>query len=623
MAKAQEFRQLLTLWQQRLSECFQASSESQTQAAAWQQLAALAAELCKAKMAAFVWSPEGAASPQVISDAQEASSRLIQQPEFPTLLQRALSDGFALRRPSPLRPEEGTLVLVKGLNPSTPHLLLTMPTGQDDQDALRETLLRAQLLLLSWPAAELGSEWAVQSAESVNTSGLLPYLELIAEIYRSRRFETAAYSLVNTLVRHQTGVDQVALAWRDGAYMQVKALSHYERFEKKTDTLRFFEAALEEASDQKVSIHYATGSPTATGVVTLAHRQLQSHLAAPSLFTLPVLNDEGEAVFALLFVSYQEKLDPAAFEAVSYVTQLLLPELERLKLQSAGFFSRMRQGFARRLERLVGPGNLVIKLLTLAVSTLLLLSLTITTDFRVEGNGRFVTDHSRLITAPFDGLITEVHATSGDRVEQGDLLVELDTRDLMFQLAELNAELQRAHADINRARAEFNSINLEIASARAEQVNARIERTQHQLSRARLYAPMSGTLVEGERRELLAAPVSKGQKLLRVADATELYLLIQVRDDDVHHLQEGLEGHFALVSQPDRRLPIRVTRILPEGVVSGTEGVRFRVHAELEQGLEDWWQPGMTGVARLQIERRSWFYVLTHRSFNRIRMAVW
>ena len=596
----------------------------------WSHYASLVARICKIEGCCVV-KFDAQQNPYVKAASQEPSlfSTFICSAEFTVFRARADEKGYATRPANPLAPIPLGMALLPGIGHEPFYLLLIIPN--DAHSRLQDILLRAQLLLdfssgqgqLLLEKAPDSSELAEIPTSTPNTSAVLHLLDLLNDVYQSEHFLTACYAIVNGIVSHSQQIDQVVLGWREGSYVSVKTISHYERFEKKTDTVRLFEAALEESADQYTDIVFNHDSlADATDLITLAHKQLQVHLSSETIITIPLKDDEGETRLVISLISYVETPAKQECEAIHFVCQTALPKLQSLYIADSSIWVRTREFLTRSIGQLVGPDNLLVKSLSLTVSLLLIASLVFTTMHRVEGQGRFVTDNTRILSAPFDGIVTEVFFSSGDEVSEGDLILSLDTQELMLQLSELQAELQRVIAEANKARAEFASIDLEIANARIEQMRARIQRVNFQLEQAKLYAPFEGIVVEGERRELLSAPVQSGQPLMRIAELSDLYVSIRVSHEDIHYVERGSQGFFALVSEPDRRIPIQVTHVVPMADVSPA-GAEFRVIARLEEEPMAWWRPGMTGVAKLDVEPRSYLWVFTHKALNRIRLALW
>ncbi len=589
----------------------------------WLRYATLVAQICKVDSCSVIQLDQ---HQQVLMKASsdehlgESLVAFLQSAEFAVFLSRAKDKGYATRPANPMAPIPKGMALLPGLAQPAFYLLLIVP--DDSHARLQDILLRAQLLL-DFGKVALPHPSAVHETPSDHTSEVLHLLDLLNDVYQSEHFLTACYAIVNGIVSHSQQIDQVVLGWREGSYVRVKAISHYERFEKKTDTVRLFEAVLEEAADQYTDILFNKDTQAHyTDLITLAHKQLQVHLASESIFTFPLKDEKGETRLVITLISFAEPANKQSCEAIHFVTQTALPKLQTLYIADASLGVRIRDYSSRSLAKLFGPDNLLVKGLTLAVSLLLIASLVFTTMHRVEGKGQFVTDNTRVLSAPFDGFISQVLFSSGDSVYENDLMLSLDTQELMLQLAELQAELQRNLAEAARARAEFSSIDLEIANARAKQVNARIERINFQLDSAQLFAPFDGIVVEGERRELISAPVTAGQPLMRIAEISDLYVSIRVSHEDIHFIDQGSQGHFSLVSEPDRRIPVRVTHVIPMAEVSQS-GAEFSVIAQLQEDTMDWWRPGMTGVAKIDVEPRSYLWVFSHKAVNRIRLALW
>jgi hypothetical protein len=619
-----------------LRQAFQTTAAATVELDDWRRLLEVATKLCKAD-AAFacgdLLTQQGGLVAQTTAMEQRGREWLA-TPAFTLFLARSNEVGYSVRQPNPHLGELDTLIALRCFSRQPCYLVMILSEAR--REAVQEALVRGQMLAdvvsdlvehISSSVPQVASD-ATGTAASVSLdshSNMAPWLDLLADVYRSAHFQSAIFALVNGIAGRHQPVDQVILGWRDGAYMRVRAISHYERFERQTDTVKLFEAALEESTDQDRAVSWSLQSSTEDELagITLAHRQLQAHLSASAIFTLPLHDVHGSPIGALMLVSYRQDIPKGVLEPIHFLMQIVLPRLEQLAIEDQSWFKRWRDLCMDRLNRFFGRDNLLVKSATVTLGFLLLMSLVLTTVHRVDANGQFVTDQSRVITAPFDGLVARVWASSGDAIVLGQPMAELDTQDLMFQMAELQAERQRHLAEADKARASFNSVDLGIATARAEQVRARIERVRFMLAQARLESPLEGVVVEGERRELTAAPVTKGQTLFRVATTESLYLSLLVGDADIRHIQVGQRGYFALISQPSVRIPMAVTAVVPMATQDAGQGAQFRVLASIEEVPQNWWRPGMTGVAKIEVGSRSWFWVWTHRLIDRLRLALW
>ena len=105
-----------------------------------------------------------------------------------------------------------------------------------------------------------------------------------------------------------------------------------------------------------------------------------------------------------------------------------------------------------------------------------------------------------------------------------------------------------------------------------------------------------------ERLELVAYPVSRPAVLFG--------------DEPV-----GQRGHLTLSALPRESLPLVVGRITP---VATSEEARnfFRVEAALEQASE-LLRPGMEGIGKIEVGRRSVLWIWTHSLMDWLRLWTW
>ena len=53
------------------------------------------------------------------------------------------------------------------------------------------------------------------------------------------------------------------------------------------------------------------------------------------------------------------------------------------------------------------------------------------------------------------------------------------------------------------------------------------------------------------------------------------------------------------------------------------DGNVFLVRLKLDRTAESWWRPGMTGLCKLSVEKRSLLWILTHRTVDFLRLKLW
>ena len=163
---------------------------------------------------------------------------------------------------------------------------------------------------------------------------------------------------------------------------------------------------------------------------------------------------------------------------------------------------------------------------------------------------------------------------------------------------------------------------MRIARALADQAKAQLDLVRYHLSHAKLRAPLTGIVVEGDLKELLGAPVKKGDVLFKVARIEKMYAELEIDERDVHEVATQASGEIAFVSRPNLKFPIRVERLDPIALTR-EEGNVFLVRGVLSEEVARWWRPGMSGVAKINVDKRNVLWILTHRTMDFLRIFLW
>ncbi|MDY0043072.1 MAG: hypothetical protein RBS82_00255, partial [Syntrophales bacterium] len=92
---------------------------------------------------------------------------------------------------------------------------------------------------------------------------------------------------------------------------------------------------------------------------------------------------------------------------------------------------------------------------------------------------------------------------------------------------------------------------------------------------------------------------------------------------DIDLIKEGAKGELILVSKPEDVFDITLEKIIPMAEVDQREGNVFVVKAEIENNMQPWWRPGMSGIAKIDAGEKKIIWILTHRLVDFLRMFFW
>jgi HlyD family secretion protein len=263
----------------------------------------------------------------------------------------------------------------------------------------------------------------------------------------------------------------------------------------------------------------------------------------------------------------------------------------------------------------------------------------------VDATGRIQPKTQVKISADVSAKIIALHVEEGDWVEKGTLLVELDSERYAaaVELAEANVRSAQANAklvseNMNKAEKDYNrardlvSRNLESQSnldttnaaylvevARHEaavdvvsQTRASLKQTLDDLSKTRIFAPMTGTIsdLNKEVGEIAIGSQFQEDVILVVADLTAMEALVNVDENDIVNVKVGQSAKIDVDALFGETLNGSVyeiantaTMAAPDAQQQQNQKTEFEVKIAITSGIERL-RPGMTASAEISTETR-------------------
>lgn len=452
----------------------------------------------------------------------------------------------------------------------------------------------------------------------VKLSHFTSVLDLMALLNAQHRYLAVAMTLCNELAaRHKC--DRVSLGWLEGDYVKLQAISHTERFERKMEAIRALEQTMEEALDQDELIVW----PALEGDTRIHrdHGRFAEEHKLKCLCSVP-LRLGGQPVGVITCERNGEPFTEDEQRLLSLMAEMAVRRLSELKRTDRWFVARWAMRTREGLAKLVGVEHTWKKVIAVLVAVGLGVLFFGRMNYRVEAPFIVRTENMAILTAPFGGFIDEVPREIGDAVQPGDLLLKLDTKDLLLEEASALADLDRYTREAEKARANRALAEMRIAEAQAEQARVRLDLVRYRLSQAQIKAPFAGVIVEGDLKKHLGAPVKQGDPLFKVARTDQMYVECDVLENDIHEVRGDATGEIAFLSRPKLKFPVKLERIEPAAQTKGGDNI-FIVRCQFEGAPENWWRPGMSGVAKINVGQRTFFWILAHRTIDFLRMFFW
>lgn len=446
-------------------------------------------------------------------------------------------------------------------------------------------------------------------------------LESITAITGKESFMAAALGLAIRLEK-ELQCERVSVGVMEKKGVRVVAVSTSPQLVQKTDLVRSLESSMDEACDQETTVQHPVPED-APFVTSIAHKAHARAYKDGSILSAPY-DRSGEVVGAITL----ERPEGHPFTeeevlAVEAVAALAGPQLDLVRRDELWIGAKVAESARAATKGLLGPRKRTLRVILCTLLAGLMFVGFWKTDYRVTSDVYLEPQQQLLLASPFQGYVLEAPARAGDLVAKGDLLYRLDETALALDKERLKGEEAQIEKRQLQAMAVGSSAEVRIIAGQLEQVRAQIELATEQLSRARVYAPMNGVIVSGDLTQSIGAPLERGEVVYTIAPIGDFRVVLQVSDADIDEFAVGQEGVIVLTAMPDKAFDARIEKMTPVSV--SAEGMTyFRVEAAFLDGVpRELLRPGMEGVGKVSVGRRSILWTWTHRTVDWFRLFWW
>jgi len=472
-----------------------------------------------------------------------------------------------------------------------------------------------------------GLEWSCTWIESFvrghwtpPSDRLITVLETVATSVHHQRFQEAV-TAVATELAGRLGCERVCVGFLKGKHSEVRGVSHSATFGKKANIIRAIESVMDEAIDQQATIVYP---PDEEGPlqVTRAHAELHENQGKAEICTVPFADGDDLLGAICLEMPSGQSLDSKMVRLCEHMASLLGPILDIKRKEDRWLPRKALDSAKAQLAKLSGSGNDGMKVITGTALLILLILSFANGDYRVTADATLEGTIQRVIAAPMAGYVAKADVRAGDTVAEGQIIAELDDRDLRLEHLKWSSQRSQRRRERSEALAKRDRAQAGILAAQIEQADAQIKLLEEQLKRIVVTAPFDGVVVSGDLSQSLGAPVERGDILFEVAPLHSYRVILEVDERDIGDVLLEQTGQLALTGMPGDVIEIHVDKITP---ISTAEKGRnyFRVEASLLAEPPAMLRPGMEGVGKVDAGRRKLVWIWTHKISSWVRMFFW
>jgi multidrug resistance efflux pump len=429
--------------------------------------------------------------------------------------------------------------------------------------------------------------------------------------------ESVAVAFVNELAG-KFRFDRASLGLLEDDNIRIIAISHNAAFEHKQELLRSLAAAMEEAADQGATL---TQPPRhdEPPYILLAHTEFAAR-AGTSLCSLPLVSDGR--VIGVLALERLGALPPGRNEVTQceHLAALAAPIIALRRQAERSLVQRVFESLHQVRHKLRSSDSRFTRIALGASALALVVLLLVPLPYQVTAAARIEGAEQHVLVAPTDGFLKEAHVRPGDVVKAGQLLAQMADQDLRLEESKWQAEFTQHENAYISGMARADRASFSVSRAKANEASAQLDLVRSQLGRMRIVAPTDGIIVQGDLTQSLGAPVRRGDTLLTLAPQGRHRLLLDVDERDIGDIGSGRQGVLALTALPGEVQRFSIDRIVPVAINREGNNI-FEVEAKLAEDPPSL-RPGMLGVARVDADKRTLLWRLTHRGFDWLRLQL-
>lgn len=185
------------------------------------------------------------------------------------------------------------------------------------------------------------------------------------------------------------------------------------------------------------------------------------------------------------------------------------------------------------------------------------------------------------VTSEAAGKITRISFESGQRVDEGDILVELDTSVAAAQLKGLIAEQKLSELNFARSKKlladrTISQSEFDISAARIDETSAMVLAQRASIAQKKIRAPFSGVL--GIRAVDVGQYLENGMKIVSLRALDPIYVDFAIPERYFSNVSLGQELSFTVQAYPDKTFSATLRAIEP-GIDRATRNIRLRAQS--------------------------------------------
>jgi len=252
-------------------------------------------------------------------------------------------------------------------------------------------------------------------------------------------------------------------------------------------------------------------------------------------------------------------------------------------------------------------------------------------DYTLKGDATVLPVNEVTLPTLVGARLVSVAVREGESVKQGQILAQLDTRDLELQLRQVEQDYNRSLLESQTAQSLRDEARMQMARIAAEKSHAIADKLRLDIARCTLRAPIDGIVLGAQSlSNRLGEVLRVGEPALEVVDPSAWQVKVSMREQDLIYLSERLDARgkipvtLSLAANPAHKYLLEVSSRaqIAFGLDTARGKYDFSVVLPLETTFKDasLLKSGFGGQAKFSTGRRPTAYVFFRDFINYLRV---
>ncbi|WP_417386427.1 HlyD family efflux transporter periplasmic adaptor subunit [Gimesia sp.] len=170
--------------------------------------------------------------------------------------------------------------------------------------------------------------------------------------------------------------------------------------------------------------------------------------------------------------------------------------------------------------------------------------------------------------AELPGFVQEIYVESGEQVQEGQLLIQLQNRELEVEIAKLKIEIQQSELRVHQHEQKRQIADQQVEQETLRELQTRLKEKQNLFEQLTVRSEINGRVLTRNLKSKRGTFVRQGETIITIGDDSQKELHVIVSQYDLDHFMNAPEQKVLVHVLQKSLLPCPVKKVIPRATVT-------------------------------------------------------